>query len=196
MRETGNKGFIFGILGVLLIVIGIVLIVIGYNMAYGYSSFYINLEYRYQNHTKDTTGNHLIIGGVAAAILGVVFLAVCVYLYIKSRREMSKIVLDDAYNDVDDVMIQLAGTNTIFDIFHSEDRQKVFSFYRDKTCIFKEGDTVRRGKMEPLTWEAGRPTLWRITLDFDGRQESCEISKVDGNILVKSDVSEEVFYRN
>ena len=93
------------------------------------------------------------------------------------------------------MVAQLAGNRSIFDVFHSEDRSRIFSFYRNKTFILKEGDQVHRGTMEPLEWANERPILWRITMDRDGKQESYEVSKVEGNILVKSDDGEQIFYR-
>lgn len=193
MRDSGNKSVIFGAFGLLLIAAGVALIVIGKNI---YSQFYAQVEYFYQHNAIDPTGKHIMAGGIVAALLGGVLLAISLYYVILSRRDFSRTLHSGSYDEVDDVMEQLAGNKTIFDIFSSEDHHKTFSFYRNKTCILKEGEEVHRGKMEPLTWAAGHPTLWRITMDYGGREESCEISKVEGNILVKGAGGEEIFYRN
>ena len=193
MRRSGNRSGIFVIIGVLLALFGAALIIIGIYMN---NNIYANLEYFYSTGKWDSTGGSLISFGIAAAALAVVMFFVAIYFSVKYGRGLSKKHHKDDYNEVDDVIAQMAGNRTIFDVFHSEDRTRTFSFYRNKTCILKVGDTVYRGKMEPLTWEAGHPTLWRITFDIEGSELSYEVSKVEGNILVKNDNGEKIFYRN
>lgn len=184
--------YVLRILGILFAAFGVVLIFIGRSM---YEDFYVQVEYYYQNGELDSTGNTVLFVGLGTAAVGVVLLIVSFILSFKLRKQFSGMIHDQDYDEFDDMVAQLAGNKTIFDVFHTEDNTRVFSFYRNKTCILKSGDEIHRGKMEPLTWEEGHPTLWRITIDFDGKTESCEVSKIEGNILVKCNGGEQIFYR-
>lgn len=169
------------------------LIIIGYSMN---NNFYEQVEYYYAHGTMDNSGLNVMYFGIGTAAVGAVMVLISLILSFRLRGQFKGTVHDQDYDEFDDMVAQLAGNRTIFDVFHSEDRKKAFSFYRNKTFIFKEGEEIRRGNMEPLTWEAGHPTLWRITMDDDGAQKSFEVSKVEGNILVKGDGDEEIYYRN
>lgn len=192
MRRDSNKGAICGFFGILSVVAGVILIIIGNSMA---NNFYAQVEYYYQFGTSDSAGNTVMIGGIVLAVIGVILLFISLYFAIAARRQFAGVMHNQEFDEVDDVIEQMAGTKTIFDVFHSKENNRAFSFYRNKTCIFKEGDEVYHGKMEPLEWENGHPTLWRITLDYKGHKEVCEISKVEGNILVKNGTGEAIFYR-
>ena len=185
--------YVLRIVGILFAVFGIVLVIIGYMMN---NNFYEQVEYYYMYGTTDSSGLSVMYTGVGLAAFGAVMLIISLILSINLRRQFKGTVHDQDYDEFDDMVAQLAGNRTIFDVFHSEDKNKGFSFYRNKTFIFKEGEEVSRGTMEPLTWEAGHPTLWRITMDDHGTQKSYEVSKVEGNILVKGDEGEEIYYRN
>ena len=101
--------------------------------------------------------------------------------------------------------IGLAAAGVLLNIISVVLSVKIRRQYAEKTndqnygefddMVAKEGDAVHRGNMEPLEWANERPILWRITMDRDGKQESYEVSKVEGNILVKNDEGEEIFYR-
>ncbi|WP_405340334.1 hypothetical protein [Ruminococcus sp.] len=184
--------YIMRVLGMLLIVFGVVLIVIGYFMN---GNFYAQIEYYYANGRLDHTGLNLIYIGFGITAAGVILLIISIILTVKINRQFKEKTAEQEYNEFDDMVAQLAGNRSIFDVFHSEDRSRIFSFYRNKTFILKEGDQVHRGTMEPLEWANERPILWRITMDRDGKQESYEVSKVEGNILVKNDDGEQIFYR-
>ena len=191
MRKSGNNSALFFVLGIALIVICVVLLIIGNGMSRD-NNFYVQQEYLYEHGDMDPTGSTLAYIGAGLAVLGIVFIICGLYVNHTSQRKI-KIEKDSDYDDVDNMIEQMAGTTTIFDTFHLED--KTFCFYRDKTCILKNGEQVFRGRMEPLEWKGGHPTLWDIFLDCDGEQVNYKISKVDGNILVKGDESEEVFIR-
>ena len=150
--------------------------------------------------------------GIVAAITGVVLIFFGNYMAngyssfyinldyyyqtgIKERKQFSEKIHNQDYDEFDDMVAQLAGNRSIFDVFHSEDHNRIFSFYRNKTCIFKKGDEVYRGKMEAIEREGDRPTVWRITLDYHGKKAICEIRKDEGDILVKNRLGEEKFYR-
>ena len=193
MRDSGRKSIIFGIFGFLFLVVGVILIIAGNSIT---NNFQEQILYFYEHGDMDPTGAKIMYGGIGALAVSAICFIVSFILLIRSRRQFSGTVHDQDYEEFDDMVAQLAGNRTIFDVFHSEDEGKMFSFYRNKTCILKDGEKVYRGKMEPLTWEAGHPTLWRITMDIDGTNKVCEISKVEGDILVKSDEGEEIFYRN
>ena len=184
--------YVTRVLGILLIAFGLVLILIGYLMD---QNFYAQIEYYYQYGTMDVSGNNTIYYGVGLIVFGVLLTVISVILSIKLNRQFKSKTHNQDYDQFDDMVAQLSGNRSIFDVFHSEDRSKVFSFYRNKTFILKEGETVCRGKMEPLRWANERPILWRISMDRDGKQESYEVSKVEGDILVKNDEGEQIFYR-
>lgn len=195
MRGETNRGAICGVIGILGVIAGAVLAFIGNYMANGYSSFYINLEYYYRTGGFDSTGKNLVTVGIVMIVLGVVLLLISLYFAIVSRRQFSKIMNNQEQEELDDMITQMAGNRSIFDVFHSEDHNRMFSFYRDKTCIFKRGDKVYHGKMEPIEWNGDRPTVWKITLDYHGQEAVCEIRKDEGDILVKNRLGEEKFYR-
>lgn len=184
--------YVLRILGILLVAFGVVLVFIGKNMN---DDFYVQVEYFYQYGTRDSSGKTVLYGGIGLVAVGIVMLIVSFILSYKLRQQFSGTVHDQDYDEFDDMVAQLAGNKTIFDVFHTEDNTRAFSFYRNKTCILKAGDEIHRGTMEPLEWDNGHPTLWRITLDFDGKKESCEVSKIEGNILVKCKGGEQIFYR-
>ena len=192
MRRDRNKGAICGIFGILAVVAGVILIIIGNLM---FNNFYAQVEYYYQYGGMDDTGNTVVTIGVILIVIGVVLLIVSLYFALAERRQFAGVMHNQEFDEVDDVIEQMAGTRTIFDVFHSEDNSKIFSFSRDKTCKLKENGEIYHGKMEPLEWAAGHPTLWRITLDYKGHEEVCEVSKVEGNILVKNDSGQAIFYR-
>ena len=195
MRGETNRGAICGIIGIVAAITGAVLIFFGNYMANGYSSFYINLDYYYQTGTFDTTGKNLVTAGIVLIVIGAVLLFLSLYFAIKERKQFSEKIHNQDYDEFDDMVAQLAGNRSIFDVFHSEDHNRIFSFYRNKTCIFKKGDEVYRGKMEAIEREGDRPTVWRITLDYHGKKAICEIRKDEGDILVKNRLGEEKFYR-
>ena len=116
-------------------------------------------------------------------------------VFAEESKQFSEKIHNQDYDEFDDMVAQLAGNRSIFDVFHSEDHNRIFSFYRNKTCIFKKGDEVYRGKMEAIEREGDRPTVWRITLDYHGKKAICEIRKDEGDILVKNRLGEEKFYR-
>lgn len=178
--------------GILLIIFGIVLVIIGSSMN---SDFYVQVEYYYAHGMTDRSGYTILYYGIGLAAAGVLLNIISVVLSVKIRRQYAEKTNDQNYGEFDDMVAQLSGNRSIFDVFHSEDRSRIYSFYRNKTFILKEGDAVHRGNMEPLEWSNERPILWRITMDRDGNQESYEVSKVEGNILVKNDEGEEIFYR-
>ena len=184
--------YVTRILGIVLIAFGIVLIVIGYLMN---NQFYAQVEYYYAHGTLDASGTNTMYYGVGLAAIGIVLVVISIILTVKLNRQFKGKIHDQDYDQFDDMVAQLSGNRSIFDVFHNEDRSKIFSFYRNKTFILKEGDQIHRGKMEPLEWVNERPTLWRITMDRDGKQESYEVSKVEGDILVKNDEGEQIFYR-
>lgn len=192
MRRDSNKGAICGIFGILAVLAGVVLIIVGNSI---YNNFYEQVEYFYQYGDMDNSGKKIVYGGIAMIVVGVVLLIVSLYFIIAERRQFAGVMHNQEFDEVDDVIEQMAGTRTIFDVFHNEDKSKIFSFSRDKTCKLKENDAIYHGRMEPLEWAAGHPTLWRITLDYKGHKEVCEISKVEGNILVKNESGEAIFYR-
>ncbi|MBQ3331264.1 MAG: hypothetical protein IJG87_08830 [Ruminococcus sp.] len=192
MRRDGNKGVISGVFGILFVIAGVITIIFGNNI---YNNFYEQVQYYYQYGGMDNTGKKIVTVGIALIVIGAILLFISLYFAVAARRQFAGVMHNQEFDEVDDVIEQMAGTKTIFDVFHNEDRTKVFSFYRNKTCIFKEGDKVYHGKMEPLEWENDRPTLWRITLDYKGHEEILEISKVEGNIKVKNDTGEAIFYR-
>lgn len=195
MRGETNRGAICGIIGIVAAITGVVLIFFGNYMANGYSSFYINLDYYYQTGTFDTTGKNLVTAGIVLIVIGAVLLFLSLYFAIKERKQFSEKIHNQDYDEFDDMVAQLAGNRSIFDVFHSEDHNRIFSFYRNKTCIFKKGDEVYRGKMEAIEREGDRPTVWRITLDYHGKKAICEIRKDEGDIIVKNRLGEEKFYR-
>ena len=172
--------YVTRILGALLIAFGIVLIVIGYLM---------------HNGTLDASGTNTMYYGVGLAAIGIVLVVISIILTVKLNRQFKGKIHDQDYDQFDDMVAQLSGNRSIFDVFHNEDRSKIFSFYRNKTFILKEGDQIYRGRMEPLEWANERPILWRITMLRDGKRENYEVSKVEGDILVKNDEGEQIFYR-
>ena len=184
--------YVTRILGIVLIAFGIVLIVIGHLMN---NQFYAQVEYYYTYGTMDVSSTNTMYYGIGLATVGLVLTIISSILTVKLNRQFKGKIHDQDYDQFDDMVAQLAGNRSIFDVFHNEDRSMIFSFYRNKTFILKEGDQIHRGKMEPLEWVNERPTLWRITMDRDGKQESYEVSKVEGDILVKNDEGEQIFYR-
>ena len=184
--------YVTRILGIVLIAFGIVLIVIGHLMN---NQFYAQVEYYYTYGTMDVSSTNTMYYGIGLATVGLVLTIISIILTVKLNRQFKGKVHDQDYDQFDDMVAQLAGNRSIFDVFHSEDRSKAFSFYRNKTFILKEGDQINRGKMEPLEWANERPTLWRITMLRDGKRENYEVSKVEGDILVKNDEGEQIFYR-
>lgn len=193
MRDSGRRGIVLGIFGFLFLVAGIIMIIAGNSIN---NNFQEQILYFYEHGTTDDTGLTIMYVGVGLVVVSVICFIVSFILFFKSRRQLSGVVHDQDYDEFDDMVASLAGNRTIFDVFHSEDGKKVFSFYRNKTCILKAGEKVYRGIMEPLTWEAGHPTLWRISLNVDGKKKVCEISKVERDILVKCGEGEAIFYRN
>ena len=184
--------YVTRILGALLIAFGIVLIVIGHLMN---NQFYAQVEYYYTYGTMDVSSTNTMYYGIGLATVGLVLTIISIILTVKLNRQFKGKVHDQDYDQFDDMVAQLAGNRSIFDVFHSEDRSKIFSFYRNKTFILKEGDQIHRGRMEPLEWANERPILWRITMLRDGKRENYEVSKVEGDILVKNDEGEQIFYR-
>lgn len=184
--------YVLRIVGILSIVLGIVLIIIGNTMN---NDFYAQVEYFYSYGTMDSSGLSVMYFGIGIAAAGAIMLIISIIFSIRLRSQFNGTVHNQDYDEFDDMVAHLAGNRTIFDVFHSENEERVFSFYRNKTFIFKDGDEINRGKMEPLTWEAGHPTLWRITMDVHGAEKSYEVSKVEGDILVKGDEGEEIYYR-
>ena len=191
-RNDNSRGIVSGIFGIISVILGGILIAIGYFM---YNDFYVQVQYFYQHGDMDATGHKIMYAGFGLIGFGLILIFISLYFRISERRQFAGKVHDQDYDEFDDMVASMAGNKTIFDVFHSEDNTRIFSFYRNKTCIFKKGDEVYRGTMEPLTWEAGHPTLWRITLNINGQNAVCEISKVEGNILVKNSIGEEIFYR-
>ena len=191
MRKSGNSSALFFVFGIALIVICVVLMIIGNGMSRE-NDFYVQQEYYYEHGRMDTTGNTLMYVGIGLAVLGGILIVGGLYVNHIGKRKFA-VAKNSNYDDVDNMIEQMAGTTTIFDTFRSGD--KTFCFYRDKTCILKSGDQVFRGKMEPLEWDAGRPTLWDISLDCGGEEKHYEVSKVERNILVKGDREEEIFCR-
>ena len=188
MRGYYYRGRTFRIFGAILLVAGIVMVFSGRGINAANDSdgvFAMSMS----------TGEKLMLGGYFVAGLGALLLLIGIILFVKSYRNRKTNGAGDD-NKAEDVVSQLVGIQTIYDIFHSEDRSSVFCFYRNNTCVLKEGDIVHRGKMDPVTWENDRPTLWRITLDVDGVDKVYEISKVDDDIRVKSDEGTAIFYRN
>lgn len=184
--------YVTRILGIVLIVFGIVLIVIGHLMN---NQFYAQVEYYYTYGTMDVSSTNTMYYGIGLATVGLVLTIISIILTVKLNRQFKGKVHDQDYDQFDDMVAQLAGNRSIFDVFHNEDRSMIFSFYRNKTFILKEGDQINRGKMEPLEWANERPILWRITMLRDGKRENYEVSKVEGDILVKNDEGEQIFYR-
>ena len=184
--------YVTRILGIVLIAFGIVLIVIGHLMN---NQFYAQVEYYYTYGTMDVSSTNTMYYGIGLATVGLVLTIISIILTVKLNRQFKGKVHDQDYDQFDDMVAQLAGNRSIFDVFHSEDRSMIFSFYRNKTFILKEGDQINRGKMEPLEWANERPILWRITMLRDGKRENYEVSKVEGDILVKNDEGEQIFYR-
>ena len=184
--------YVTRILGALLIAFGIVLIVIGHLMN---NQFYAQVKYYYTYGTMDVSSTNTMYYGIGLATVGLVLTIISIILTVKLNRQFKGKVHDQDYDQFDDMVAQLAGNRSIFDVFHNEDRSMIFSFYRNKTFILKEGDQINRGKMEPLEWANERPILWRITMLRDGKRENYEVSKVEGDILVKNDEGEQIFYR-
>ena len=191
MRKSGNNSALFFILGIALIVVSVILIVISISMI-PENNFYVQLEYYYQHGTEDATGSILAAIVIGLSVLGGILIICRLYINYTSKRKF-RIEKGSDFDDVDSMIEQMAGTTTIYDTFHTED--KTICFYRDKTCIMKSGEKVFRGKMEPIEWNDDHPTLWDIFLDCNGEQVNYKISKVEGNILVKGDQNEEVFIR-
>ena len=191
-RRGHHAGPICGIFGILFVIAGVAAIIIGNNI---YNNFYEQVEYYYQHGEMDDTGKTVVTVRIALIVVGAIFLFVSLYFTLAARRQFAGVVHKQEFDKVDDVIEQMAGTRTIFDVFHNEDKSKIIIFSRDKTCKLKENGAIYHGKMEPLTWEAGHPTLWRITLDYKGHQEVCEVSKVESNILVTNDSGKAIFYR-
>ena len=134
-------------------------------------------------------------GGIALVVVGIVLMIFFLYgVYMRERRYQGT-RHDKDREKVDDIIEQLSGHQSIYGVFHSEDNSRALSFYRDNTCILKEGTQICRGTMEPMEWASGKPVLWRVTVDIDGCQKICEISKEETNILIRSDKGEEIFYR-
>ena len=155
--------------GILLIIFGIVLVIIGSSMN---SDFYVQVEYYYAHGMTDRSGYTIMYYGIGLVAAGIITIIISLILSVKIRHQYAEKTNDQNYGEFDDMVAQLSGNRSIFDVFHSEDRSRIYSFYRNK-----------------------RPILWRITMDRDGKQESYEVSKVEGNILVKNDEGEEIFYR-
>ena len=192
MRRDSNKGPICGIFGILFVIAGVITIIFGNNI---YDNFYEQVQYYYQHGGLDDTGKNIVTVGIVLIVIGGILLFLSLYFALAARRQFAGVMHNQEFDEVDDVIEQMAGTHSIFDVFHSEDNTKIFSFSRDKTCKLKENGEIYHGKMEPLEWANGKPTLWRITLDYKGHKEVCEISKVEVNIKVKNDSGELIFYR-
>lgn len=192
MHRDSNAGPICGILGILFVIAGVAAIIFGNNI---YNNFYEQVEYFYQHGDMDSSGKSIVTVGIVLIVIGAVLLFLSLYFILAARRQFAGVLHNQEFDEVDDVIEQMAGTRTIFDVFHNEDHSKIFSFSRDKTCKLKENGAIFHGKMEPLEWEAGHPTLWRITLDYKGHKEVCEVSKVEGNILVTNESGKAMFYR-
>ena len=184
--------YVTRVLGILSMAFGAVLILIGYLMD---KNFYAQVEYYYEHGTVDGSGSNTIYYGIGLIVFGAMLTIISIILTVKLNHQFKEKIHDQDYDQFDDMVAQLSGNRSIFDVFHNEDKSRIFSFYRNKTFILKEGDQIRRGKMEPLEWANERPILWRITMNRDGKRESYEVSKVEGNILVKNDEGEQIFYR-
>ena len=193
MRKSVNNSALFFAFGVILILVCIVLLIIGNGMSRD-NNFYVQQEYYYEHGVMDSTGSILAYIGFGLAVLGCVMIGIGLYVNHMFKRKF-KIDKGSDFDEVDDMIVQMAGTATIFDTFHSEDKEKTFCFYRNKTCILKEGDQISRGKMDPLEWAGGHPTLWEITFGEGEETTKYRITKTEGNILVKGEQSEEIFYR-
>ncbi|MBQ9679132.1 MAG: hypothetical protein IJV48_00405 [Ruminococcus sp.] len=192
LQKDESKGIVLGIIGALCIVAGFVLTILGDKI---FNNFYEQVDYYYQHGTMDSFGVNVRYFGFGIIALGGILIFTSIYFGVKARKEFSGKLHKQDYQEVDSVITQLAGNKTIFDVFHSQDGTRTFSFYRNKTCILKAGGEVYHGKMEPLTWKEGHPTLWKIALDINGNEMDYEVSKVEGNILIKGDHTEKVFYR-
>ena len=192
LQKNESRGIVLGIIGALCVVTGLVLTILGNKI---FNNFYEQVDYYYQHGTMDSFGRYVRYFGFGFIVLGGILIFLSIYFIMKAKKDFSEKLHKQDYKEVDSVITQLAGNKTIFDVFHSQDGTRTFSFYRNKTCILKAGDEVYHGKMEPLTWEAGHPTLWKIALDVNGNELDYEVSKVEGNILIKGDRTEKVFYR-
>lgn len=188
MRRLRNNGIVFIISGIVVIAVGVAMIISGINME---NDFNVQVGYYLEHGTFDDSGIVIRNVGIAVAALGALLTVAGIYMILITRRKYIE-PKRDSYDEIDDVVEQMAGTRTIFDIFKSEDGTRLFSFYRDKTCYLKEDGVSHRGHMEPLEWAGKRPTVWQIMLD-DGR--SYVVSKVEMNILAENSDGEEIFYR-
>ena len=193
MSDLDKRSMALSIIGFLILAAGVIMLFAGNNIN---NNFQEQILYYYEKGTTDPTGLNIMYSGLAVIGVGVICLIASFVLVIRSHRQFSGKVHDEDYEEYDDMIAQLAGNRTIFDVFHSEDNKRVFSFYRNKSCIFKENDVSHRGNMEPVAWEEGHPTVWRVTINVDETEQVYEVSKAEGNIVVKSDGGEEVFYRN
>lgn len=194
VRKALQNSIICAIFGTIITVLGAVTVISGYNM---HNNFAARTKFYLTYGREDKSGAVIMAVGAIVVILGVILLGLSLYFRRMSRRKFDDVVRRRDYEGTDAVIEQMAGTKTIFDIFHSEDRSRTFSFYRNKTCILKDGDTVWRGRMKALEWAAGHPTLWRITMDIEGEEQILEIAKTEGNIVVKKeDGTQEIYYRN
>ena len=174
MRQFENKSFLFGASGVLSVALGITLMIVGKN-AFGGAAM--------QN------------SGVVLSALGAVLLIFAMHGFRQISRRYQATQHGNHSEQEDDMIAQIAGNRSIFDVFCSADNGRAFSFYCNNTCILKDGAGIRRGRIEPTSWEEGNPTQWRVTMDSESGEESCEISRIDSNILIRSEHGEEVFYR-
>ena len=183
MRQSGSSKC--GIIGIITLVLGGTLLFFGSRSAYTLGGF----DYRYGG--LNGTGRAASIGGIVLVTVGIALVIICLYTRSVGGRRFSGTMHNHEYDGVDDVMLQLAGSRTIFGVFYSEDNSRALSVYRDNTCILKEGDSIRRGRIEPVT----QPDHWRATVDAGDGEQRYEISRADANLLIKSDRGEEIFYR-
>ena len=133
MRRDSNKGPIYGIFGILFVIAGVITIIFGNNI---YDNFYEQVQYYYQHGGMDDTGKKIVTVGIVLIVIGGILLFISLYFTLAARRQFAGVMHNQEFDEVDDVIEQMAGTKTIFDVFHTEDNSKIFSFSRDKTIVF------------------------------------------------------------
>lgn len=190
MRRSNGIGIICGVFGVIVLILGGFLLFIGTNAAYSLGVF------KFQYSSMYGPGKTMSIAGVALMATGIIILIVTLYNGVWSGRRFFGAANDRHFEGVEDVIEQLSGNRTIFGVFHSKDNNKALSIYQNNICILKEGEQIHRGTMEPSAWVSGKPTVWRMTFNVDGSEKSCEISRVENNILLKNNSGEEIYYRD
>ena len=190
MRRSSGIGILCGIFGIIALIMGGFLLFVGSNAAYslGFFNFQYSILYG--------PGQKMSITGIALIAIGIAMLIFSLYTGAWRGRRIFGSTHDRHNEEVEDIIAQLSGSRSIFGIFRSKDSSKALSIYRNNICILKEGSQIHRGTMEPAAWASGKPTVWRMTLDYDGSKRSCEVSKVENNILLKNDSAEEIYYRD